>query len=465
MKKAIDIDEIFGSTIKKSKEQIEEENLKLEEQLAKPRNTMDPEILRKLKEKKESKDLPFEEENIMPNVVSQKKVSIEIGVIGVGQGGSRIAEEFHKRGYDVGVINTSSQDLEYIKMLPAQKLLLSQGLGGTGKDLSLSREIFESNYDQVKEFSENILDGNDMAFLAVSGGGGSGSGSVDTMVNILFNTGMPVGVIYVLPKSTDDVQAKKNSIETLARLAKMTTENMISSLIVVDNARIENIYGDLSQAKFWETANSAIVDPIDLFNRLTAQPSKHTSLDPSDFGKVLSIGDCSVYGMVEVENYMHETALAESVIQSLNSNMLADGFDLKQTRVGGVIIVGSEKAINELPAVNIHYAFHMIAEETNGASVYQGIYTDESIGDVIRIYSWFSGLGLPQDRINNLQKEAKELSAVLQQKEKQRASSMTLQLEEDKTKSVTEQIHNKISQKNSGFNKLQRNSIIDKRRR
>jgi cell division GTPase FtsZ len=465
MKSNIDIDEIFASKEKKNQEQINKENEELKKQLTEKRNAMDPEVLRKLKEKKQEQELVQKEDEIMPNIVSKRKVSIEIGVIGVGQAGSRIAEEFHKRGYDVGVINTSQQDLEYIKILSDQKLLLSTGLGGTGKDLSLSREIFNSSYDEVREFSEKILEGNDMAFLAVSGGGGSGSGSVDTMINILFNTGMPVGVIYVLPKATDDVQSKKNSIETLARLAKMTTENMISSLIVVDNARIENIYGGLSQAKFWETANSAIVDPIDIFNTLTAKPSKHTSLDPSDFGKVLSNGDCSVYGMVEIENYMEETSLAEAVIQSLNSNMLADGFDLKQTRVGGVIIVGSEKAINELPAVNIHYAFHMIAEETNGASIYQGIYTDDSLGDIVRIYSWFSGLGLPQDRINNLQKEAKELSAVLQQKEKQRTSSMTLQLEEDKTKSVTDQIHNKISQKNSGFNKLQRNSIIDKRRR
>jgi cell division GTPase FtsZ len=462
----IDIDEIFGGPAPKTAEQVEAENDKLEKALAEEgrKSRMDPDVLAKLSAKAGKK----EKEAPVPEVISQKEVSINIGVLGVGQAGSRIAEVFHKKGYDVGVINTSSQDLKFIDVLPHQKLLLDGSLGGTGKDLDLGRDIFEASRDEVADFTDRVLEGNDMAFLAISGGGGTGSSSVDVMVETLFATEMPVGVIYVLPKATEDAQSKRNSIETLARLARMAADNMIASLVVVDNARIETIYGGLSQAKFWDTANEAIVAPIHLFNSLTAQPSRHTSLDPSDFGKIISAGDCSVYGVVEVEDYMEETALAEAVIESLSGNMLAEGFDLTQTRVGGVIILGSDEAISKLPAINIDYCFHMISEKTNGASIYQGIYADESVGRGIKIYSWFAGLGLPQDRIENLQKESKEQAAVLAEKERTRASSMTLDLEEDKTTSVADKIHKKISKKNSGFNKLQggaRKSIIDRRRR
>lgn len=461
-----EIDEIFEKGSSKTSDQIKKENNNLKKALAAEgrKGRMDPDVLAKLKSKSNSS----KEEAPMPEIVTQKEVSINIGVLGVGQAGSRLAEVFHKKGYDAGVINTSSQDLKFIDMLPNQKLLLEGSLGGTGKDLDLGRDIFEASRSEVLSFAEKVLDGNDMAFLSVSGGGGTGSSSVDVMVEVLFQTEMPVGVIYVLPKATEDAQSKKNSIETLARLARMAADNMISSLVVVDNARIEAIYGGLSQSKFWETANDAIVEPIHLFNSMTAQPSKHTSLDPSDFGKIISAGDCSVYGVVEVEDYMEETALAEAVIESLSGNMLAEGFDLTQTRVGGVIILGSEKAISQLPAVNIDYCFHMISDKTNGASIYQGIYADEDVGDRIKIYSWFAGLGLPQDRIESLQKESKAQAAVMAEKEKQRASSMTLDLEEDKTASVADKIHKKISKKKSGFNKLQggvRKSIIDKRRR
>lgn len=429
---------------------------------------MDPAVLARLKAKKENQESEKVEEPMM-DVVTRQEVSINLAVIGVGQAGSRIAEEFHRKGYDVGVINTSAQDLKFIDVLPSQKLLLEGSLGGTGKDLDLGREIFEASEDSVRSFVDEVVEGNDMVYLTVSGGGGTGSSSVTTMIPMLFELEMPVGVIYVLPKATEDAQSKKNAIETLARLARQTTDGQISCLIVVDNARIETIYGGLGQAQFWKTANSAIVEPLHLFNTKTAQASKFTSLDPSDFGKIISCGDCSVYGVVEVEDYLEETALAEAVMESLSGNMLAEGFDLSQTRTGGVIIVGPEEALNQLPAINIDYCFHMISEETNGANVFQGIYSDpEMKEDKVRIYSWFAGLGLPQDRIENLRKESKAAASVAADKEKARASQMTLDLEEDKVGSMAEQVHRKIKKKKSGFNRLQggaRKSLIDKRRK
>ncbi len=460
------IKETDTSSKEKTEEQVQAENEKLmnaflEHQKDEERADEKLAALKiKLQQKKQA-------EEALPELVApKKKFSIEMGIIGVGQAGSRIAEEFHRCGYDAGVINTSSQDLEYIDVLPNQKLLLDGTLGGTGKSLDLGREVFMMHEEKVQAFVEKISEGNDMMFLALSGGGGTGSSCVDTMIPLLYALEKPVGVIYVLPKATEDALSKQNSVETLSRLAKMTSENLISSLIVVDNARIEQIYGGLSQSQFWTTANKAIVDPINLFNTLTSQPSRFTSLDPSDFAKIISTGDCHVVGLIEVEDYLSETALAEAVIQSLNSNMLASGFDLSQTRAGGVIIVGPEAALDKLPAINIDYCFSMISEQTNGSTLFQGIYSQEG-EDVIKIYSWFAGLGLPQDRIENLRKESKAQAATMADKEKARASAMSLDLHEDKVMSVKDEIQRKIQSKKSGFNKLQgvRESIIDKRKK
>lgn len=464
---------------KKTKKEIEEENQSLmsafEEVAEEPQEEesetvgLDAGKLQALKEKMNKKKQEQEEGPDM-DVVSRRDVSIEMAVIGVGQAGSRIAEVFHKSGYDVGVINTSAQDLEFIEVMDQQKLLLDGSLGGTGKDLDLGREIFQDNVDDIVSFVDGVAEGNHMVYLAVSGGGGTGSSSVDTLVPMLFETGLPVGVIYVLPKATEDAQSKKNAIETLSRLARMTADNMVSNLIVVDNARIEQIYANLSQSKFWETSNNAIVEPLHIFNSLTATASRFTSLDPSDFGKIISCGDCSTYGVMEVEDYMEETALAEAVIESLGSNMLASGFDLSQTRAGGVIITGPKETLERIPAININYCFHMISEQTNGASIFQGVYDVDSDSDSVKIYSWFAGLGLPKDRIDNLKKESKLQAAVASEKEKNRSSAMTLDLEEDHVSTMATEINRKIQKKKSGFSRLQkggrgRSSIIDKRKR
>lgn len=456
---------------KKTKKQIDEENESLMAAFeggseGDSDDAVSDDTLNALKEKMRRK----KEEDSAMDVVNRRDVSIELAVIGVGQAGSRIAEVFHASGYDVGVINTSAQDLEFIDVLPNQKLLMEGTLGGTGKDQDLGREIFEENVSQITPFVDNVAEGNNMIYLAVSGGGGTGSSSVDTMVPMLFETGLPVGVIYVLPKATEDAQSKRNSIDTLSRLARMTADNMVSNLIVVDNARIEQIYANLSQSKFWETSNKAIVEPLHIFNSLTAKPSRFTSLDPSDFGKIISCGDCSTYGVMEVEDYMEETALAEAVIDSLGSNMLASGFDLSQTRAGGVIITGSKETLEKIPAININYCFHMISEQTNGASIFQGVYDVDADEDTVKIYSWFAGLGLPKDRVDSLKKESKHQAAVASEKEKNRGSAMTLDLEEDHVASMATEINRKIQKKKSGFNRLQkggrsRASIIDKRKR
>lgn len=458
---------------KKTKEQIEDENNRLMEAFESSESSeknsgsgeMDSEVFKTLRQKLMEKKK--EQEEVM-EVVSQRSVSIELAVIGVGQAGSRIAEVFHKKDYDAGVINTSAQDLKFIDVPDNNKLLLEGSLGGTGKDLDLGREIFEESDDTVAQFVDRIVDGNNMVYLAISGGGGTGSSSVDTMVPMLFETGMPVGVIYVLPKATEDAQSKRNSIETLSRLAKMTTENMVSNLIVVDNARIEQIYANLSQSDFWQVANNAIVEPLHIFNSLTATASRFTSLDPSDFGKIISAGDCSIYGVMEVEDYMEETALAEAVIESLGGNMLASGFDLSQARVGGVIISGPEAALKQLPALNINYCFHMISEQTNGASIYQGVYSSDTQEDKIKIYSWFAGLGLPKDRVESLKRESEAQAAIAGSKEKNRAAAMTLDLNEDKVNTVAEEVNRKIKKKRSSFNRLQRggrSSLIDRRKK
>jgi cell division GTPase FtsZ len=448
----------------KKQQEIKESNDKFAAALASP--AMDPMILSKLRGKMEKK---ADVEKIIEK--EPRSIAIRMGVVGVGQAGSRIAEVFSKLGYSVGVINTSSQDLEFINVPEDNKLLLTGTLGGTGKDLELGREIFSNNYDIISEFVSSTLQGAAMSYLAVSGGGGTGSSSVEILVPMLYELGIPVGVIYVLPKATEDAQSKKNSLETLAKLAKLSSNNIISSLVVVDNARIESIYANLSQAKFWETSNLAIVEPIDVFNHLTSRPSRFTSLDPSDFGKIISAGDCSVYGLIEVEDYMEETALAEAVIDSLNSNMLAEGFDLKQTRIGGVIITGTKKVLDRIPAININYCFHMISEQTNGASIFQGIYDVETDDDYdsVKIYSWFAGLGLPKSRIEKLKEESKAQAAVASSKERDRGSAMSMSLDDEGAVNVASDIHKKIQRKNSGFNRLQtigaQNSLIDMRRK
>ena len=409
-----------------------------------------------------------EDDKMALTLVSEKDRSLNIGFVGVGQAGARIVEQFHKFGYNVGALNTALQDLKFIQVPERKKMYLEYGLGGAGKDLSIGTGAVEQHKEAIRAFLEaEVVSDNDMLFLAISGGGGTGAGSVEPMINLLGSFGRPVGVIFILPMDSDDAASKKNSLTTLARLAKMAATDVINTLIVVDNAKIEAIYGGLSQTEFWKTANQAIVEPFHLFNSLTSQPSAFTSLDPTDFGRIISCGDCSLYGMIEVENYTEETALAEAAMASLENGMLASGFDLKQAKVGGVLVVGKKEVLEKIPANNVNYMFHIISEKTDNAAIYKGIYSMNSDKDSVKVYSWFAGLGLPVDRVNVLKQESVLQAAKAEEKEKNRSSAMSLDVGE-KTTTAAQEIHNKIKAKNSAFNKLTGNArggIVDKRKK
>src|SRR5208282_5238229 len=176
-------------------------------------------------------------------------------------------------------------------------------------------------------------------------------------VDLLSSTGKPLVVITVLPMDTEDSQTKSNALETLSKLAKLTQSKKVNNLIVVDNAKIEAIYHNVGQMEFYGVANKAIVDPIDVFNTLSAMPSAVKGLDPMEWGKLFTDGEgLTVYGELTVDNFDEETAIAEAVVNNLNSNLLAGGFDLKQSRYVGVIITANKEVWAKIPSSSITYA-------------------------------------------------------------------------------------------------------------
>ena len=82
-------------------------------------------------------------------IVSKKEKSLVLGVIGSGQAGSRLAEAFHKEGYDAVVINTAMQDLKYIDVPDSNKLLLEYGLGGAAKEIEIGRAAAEAHRGEI----------------------------------------------------------------------------------------------------------------------------------------------------------------------------------------------------------------------------------------------------------------------------------------------------------------------------
>lgn len=347
--------------------------------------------------------------------VVEAKYGIKWGVIGSGQAGSRLAEQFAERGYPACCINTAQQDLAHINLPDSHKLHMDFGLGGVGKDLNLGAKAIEEYAEEVKDLVSNVFaDDVDMFIVTAGLGGGTGSGSIIHLVNILKQYGLPVLALITLPMSNEGTVTKSNSIKSLDLLAQAATSGSLSGLMVIDNARVEMIYADVSSVDLWPVANADIVDILHSFNRFSALSSGQTSLDPMDFAKIITAGNCAVYGKVEIDDFTSPTSIAKAILQRLDGNILAEGFDLKETVRAGVIIVGDEEILKQIPSQHISYAFTALSETIGSANIFRGIYTLPSDLSVrapgkgkLMVYTLFSGLGLPRDRIQTLIAESK----------------------------------------------------------
>jgi cell division GTPase FtsZ len=421
---------------------------------------VDPSKLAALKAKNQAK----QEDKMAAKIVSKKERSIALGVVGSGQAGSRLVESFYQLGYEAIAINTAMQDLKYINIPDANKLLMEWGLGGAAKEIEIGRAAAEAHRGQILQMINEKLSNSQVNLLCLSLGGGSGAGSCETLVDVMSSLGKPLVVITVLPMDNEDAQTKTNALETLTKLARLTQTKKVNNLIVVDNAKIEVIYSNVAQMDFYGVANKAIVEPIDIFNTLSSMPSSVKGLDPMEWGKLFTDGEgLTVYGELVVDNFAEDTAIAEAVVSNLNGNLLAGGFDLKQSKYVGVIIAANKEVWAKIPSSSITYAMAMINDQCGTPKgVYKGIYTIETPDPVVKVYSMFSGLGLPTSRVDQLKKEAQAHTQAVKGKDEARNLNLQLDTGTNETVSAAQKVKDKMAAKPSAFGKLV-GGVVDRR--
>jgi cell division GTPase FtsZ len=437
---------VTSETIKENKEVIEDDvsneiDNKLEELKAK---------MASMKKKSDviSSDATVQE-------TRKPKRSLNFGVIGTGQAGSRVAEAFYDLGYNAVVFNTASQDLEQIKVPDTNKYLLEYGIGGAAKDLDIGFNAADLHREGIENIIARELGEAEVFLLCLSLGGGSGAGSHDVMLDVLSSIGKQVVVITILPMSSEDAQTKSNALKTLAKLAQSVNDKVVSNLIVVDNAKLEAIYSDVSHMDFFSVGNKAIVTTIDAFNTYSMKSSNDKGMDSMEFAKLFTDGEgLCIYGEVTVPNYAEDTTMiAEAVIENHENGLLASGFDLAQTKYVGLVIAANEAAWKQIPRGSVEYARELIKENCPGSdSIFYGTYVDDSIKeDVVKLYTMFSGLGLPDSRVVQLRKDVEAETVKTQERVKARGSSLTLDTGKDKTISKAEEIRQKITKNKSKF--------------
>ena len=398
--------------------------------------------------------------------------ALRLGIIGLGQGGSSIAVEFFKspNSYPTIVINTARQDLELLDIPSTQKIYLDAGVEGAAKDQSIGREVAEVYEETISTAVKKQL-GDCQAFIVCTSlGGGTGSGSLPVVVDILNQIGKPVLVLALLPMTSDDASIKSNSVNSLEKLSEMLQEGKIANIICVDNAKIENMYSGASYMDFFELANKAIVEPICEINRLSATPSKNQAFDSAEFTRLLLEGKgCISYSKIAITHGENEDEfkLAMALDESLEQNLLSN-LDIKDAHMGALVFVASRGTWSSIPAANINYASSRFSTRCEGAvAVFKGNYVSEDVEDgTVEALCIFSGLPLPMQRLELLRTEAGQMAEAAKKKGEEREKALG-QAGSGKEKHLNklEELSKKIEKQKSGFGKFLQQNQIDRRKK
>lgn len=175
---------------------------------------------------------------------TQRPMSAQLKVVGVGGGGCNAIDSMIERGL-IGVefiaVNTDAQVLE--ESLATHKIQIgtnvTRGLGA-GADPNVGRKAAEEDRDKITR----MLEGSDMVFVTSGMGGGTGTGAAPIVASIAKSLGALVIGIVTKPFTWEGKQRMKNADEGINELRQL-----VDSLIVVPNSRILSIIDTATAAK------------------------------------------------------------------------------------------------------------------------------------------------------------------------------------------------------------------------
>jgi cell division GTPase FtsZ len=341
------------------------------------------------------------------------KRAVQFGIVGIGQGGGRLAGVFHKLGYPTVAVNTSPQDLEPLEV--GAKVAL--GTDGAGRDIEIGREAVERNKDAIISALQKAFGSTGVNYVLLCSGssGGTGGGGLSPMVDVVKSLQLPIGVMTTLPLRSEDTRSKRNTLEVLKRMFTRVINGEVAPFILMDNEKIIQNYPDLSTLEFWNKANDEVVKIFDLFNVLAARNSAYTSLDPADYKKILKAKGCMIFGAISVKDASGEDAISSILTENLEGGLLATGFNLLEATHAGAIVVAKRSALSKIPRKAEENAMSTLLRLLGSGTVYKGVYESEKV-DNVEVLTAISGLQLPVKRIRDLVEESKREEVHLEKK-------------------------------------------------
>lgn len=305
-----------------------------------------------------------------------KTQSSIIKVIGVGGGGGNAVNYMFKqgiKGVDYVICNTDAQALEKSPIVNKIQLgiSLTEGLGA-GADPEIGEK---SAMESVVEIQAMLGSNTKMVFITAGMGGGTGTGAAPIIAKVCKEMGILTIGIVTSPFKFEGQPRFEQAQKGIEKLRQY-----VDSLIVVNNNKLRDIYGNLSL----KTCYVKVDEVLTIAAKGIAEViTKHfdVNIDLRDAKTVLSDSGTAIMGSARGKG---EGRALQAVTGALDSPLLNDNKIVGAKNVLLLIVYGKDEiTMDETEEINEY-----IQREAGGnyqTNIIMGVGEDETLDDEIAV--------------------------------------------------------------------------------
>jgi len=300
--------------------------------------------------------------------------SSTIKVIGVGGGGSNAVNHMFKKGIkDVNfvVCNTDAQALHNSPVTIKVQLgdVLTEGRGAGSKS-EIGREAAIESMDKIKE----VLSSNtNMVFITAGMGGGTGTGAAPVIASAAKEMGILTVAIVTIPFRFEGPERINQAIEGINEM-----KDHVDSLLVINNEKLREIYGNLKVSNAFEKADDVLAIAAKGIAEIITVHG-YINVDFADVQTVMNNSGVAIMGSATAtgENRA-QLAIAEALTSPLLNNNDING----ARSVLLNITSGSEEiTMDEISEITDY----VVSASSRDTTLIWGMGKDESLGEQISV--------------------------------------------------------------------------------
>ncbi|MBU0765165.1 MAG: cell division protein FtsZ [Bacteroidetes bacterium] len=355
-------------------------------------------------------------EELMSFDLPQEVISI-IKVIGIGGGGSNAVNHMFRQGIkDVNfvVCNTDAQALE--KSAVPVKIQLGASLTegrGAGNKPDVGRQAAIENLNDVTEVLENSTK---MVFITAGMGGGTGTGAAPVIAKAAKDMGILTVAIVTIPFRFEGTRRINQALEGINEL-----KEHVDSLLVINNEKLREIYGDLTFTEAFAKADNVLTIAAKGIAEIITVPGI-LNVDFADVQTIMTDSGISIMGSASAEG---EGRALNAIMEALTSPLLNNN-DISGTRN---ILLNITSGTEEITMDEIGEITDYVQESAGkNADIIWGHCIDESLGRKINVTIIATGFGsesipellarsLKEKKFNNLEEGRRKFILDMDKKE------------------------------------------------